>query len=524
MFARAMPFLTDILQEALDARSLYLAGALVITIALLRALKSEGRKSVRGMVLVYLSHLVLLPVTAALRAGKSSFLPECEFLLLFLGAVSGIQIGSAIAFDVLGPMIRIRAPRILRDIVGGFASAVAVFVVLSHFTDTSKLFATSALVTAVIGFSLQDTLGNIMGGISLQLDNTVAIGDWIKIGDPLTGSNGRVVDIRWRYTAIETRNWETIIVPNSVLMKGQVTILGRRTDKPLQWRRWVWFNVDYRFAPTQVISIAEQAVRAAPIANVSSDPAPNAVCMDFADSYARYALRYWLTDLAPDDPTDSVVRQRIYFALKRAGITIAIPAVANFATIDDTTRRKAKAEHEHEHRLEALRKVDLFNHLAEEDRVHLADRLVPAPFARNETLTKQGAEAHWLYMITAGEVSVRVTVDGGLEREVARLRDGSFFGEMSLMTGAPRSATVVALTDVECYKLDSHAFREIIQRKPELAEEVAAILAKRRVELEAVKEGLNDDTKRRRMASAKSDLLDSIRAFFGLAEEPVGVQ
>src|SRR5439155_20849817 len=133
--------------------------------------------------------------------------------------------------------------------------------------------------------------------------------------------------------------------------------------------------------------------------------------------------------------------------------------------------------------------------LSDEDHEKLADGLVPAPFAKGETMTKQGAEAHWLYMIVSGEASVRVAVEGGLERDVAQLKAGSFFGEMSLMTGAPRSATVVALTDIECYRLYKRSFEEIIQRRPDMAEGIAAAMAKRKVDLDAVREGLAEAAK-----------------------------
>src|SRR5690606_10443581 len=111
--------------------------------------------------------------------------------------------------------------------------------------------ATSAVLTAVIGLSLQDTLGNLLGGLALQLDSSIQVGDWVKLGDV----SGRVSEIRWRYTAIETRNWETVVVPNSIVMRSQVTVLGRRRGSPLQWRRWVHFQVDFRTPPNDVIHI-----------------------------------------------------------------------------------------------------------------------------------------------------------------------------------------------------------------------------------------------------------------------------
>src|SRR6185436_18235715 len=162
----------------------------------------------------------------------------------------------------------------------------------------------------------------------------------------------------------------------------------------------------------------------------------------------------------------------------------------------------------------------MFRPLADEDRRLLAERLRYAPFGSGEVLTRQGAEAHWLYLVLSGEVSVRVSTEGGLERVVARLGPGDFFGEMSLMTGEQRSATVVAVTGVECYRLDKAAFQEVIQRTPALAEPMAEILARRRLELAAVKGDLDQEAQRRRLASAKLDLVARIRDFFGLADDP----
>ncbi len=167
-------------------------------------------------------------------------------------------------------------------------------------------------------------------------------------------------------------------------------------------------------------------------------------------------------------------------------------------------------------RLQALANVDIFANLGEGDRNEIAEALRYTPFGPNETVLRQDTEAHCLYMIVEGEVSVRVSVEGAPEREVARINTGTFFGEMSLMTGAPHSATIVTLTPILYYRLDKASFQAILQRRPELAEEIAAVLAKRRVELEAVKENLSEEAKQQRTTAAKRDLLDLIRDFFAL--------
>jgi len=368
------------------------------------------------------------------------------------------------------------------------------------------------VITAVIGLSFQDTLGNMMGGMALQMERTIGVGDWIKFD----GQEGLVREIRWRHTSIETRNWDTIVIPNSALMKSQVTILGRREGQPRQHRQWVYFNVDFRKSPAEVIDVVETALQAEPIPHVALEPKPNCILMDFKESYGSYAVRYWLTDLAVDDPTNSIVRTRIYFALNRAGIPLSIPAQSLFVTAEDQTRLERKRAEEIEERVAALMGVELFQALTDEERRTLATRLRVAPFARGEAMTRQGAEAHWLYLITSGDAEVRVSVDGNLTESVATLHTGGFFGEMGMMTGEPRSATVIALSDVECYRIDKEAFNEILQQRPEIAEDISEQLARRRVELDAAREGLNEEAKLARMSYHKGDLLRRIRNFFTL--------
>ena len=162
-------------------------------------------------------------------------------------------------------VVRLKPPRILRDLLIAFSYIIIAITLLSKSgVDLTGIVATSAVITAVVGFSLQDTLGNVMGGMALQMERSISVGDWIRVDQ----QEGRVVEIRWRQTSIETRNWDTVVIPNSVLMKGQVLLLGRRISAPRQHRQWVYFNVDFRFAPTDVVAAVETALCAEPIENV----------------------------------------------------------------------------------------------------------------------------------------------------------------------------------------------------------------------------------------------------------------
>jgi small-conductance mechanosensitive channel/CRP-like cAMP-binding protein len=489
----------------------FLAGSLALFI-----LRPSERTRIRTAILLFAFSLIgLLAAAALLSSGvkpTDSAYKWIRWAARFFQWIAFVNVASVFVFDVVLDALRLRPPRIMRDLLLALSYIVIGISILSRDVDISGIVATSAVITAVIGLSFQDTLGNMMGGMALQMERTIGVGDWIKFD----GQEGVVRDIRWRHTSIETRNWDTIVIPNSALMKSQVTVLGRRAGQPRQHRMWVYFNVDFRYSPANVIDVVETALRAEPIPNIALEPMPNCVLMDFKDSYGSYAVRYWLTDLAVDDPTNSIVRTRIYFALSRAGIPLSIPAQSLFVTAEDQSRVERKRAEEIEERIEALKGVELFQALTDEERHTLATRLRVAPFVRGEAMTRQGAEAHWLYLITRGDAEVRISVDGKLTERIATLHQGNFFGEMGMMTGEPRAATVIALTDVECYRVDKEAFNEILQERPEIAEDISEQLARRRVELDAVREGLNEEAKLARMHYHRGDLLQRIRNFFTL--------
>jgi CRP-like cAMP-binding protein len=233
---------------------------------------------------------------------------------------------------------------------------------------------------------------------------------------------------------------------------------------------------------------------------------------------ATYAVRYWLTDLARTDPTDSLVRTRIYAALQRANIPLSIPAQSVFLTEEKSHRKEVQTE-ELQQRIGALQKLELFQQLTDDERNELAAGLTSAPFVRGEALTRQDAQAHWLYMIIEGEAEVRVAVDGA-NQKVATLRAGDYFGEMGLLTGEPRRATVIAQTDVKCYRLGKEALESILRRRPEIAEQISQTLAHRRVELDAVVEEAGEEALHDRMRKTQGAILRRIRDFFKLGSDP----
>ncbi len=443
-------------------------------------------------------------------AGPGAWLHEAA---LILEGVAAIRLCGMFVFRLLLPAMRLVPPRILEDILVFIAYLVWGFVRLHHAgLELSGIVTTSAIITAVLAFSMQDTLGNILGGIALQLDNSIEVGDWIRIDDV----TGKVVDIRWRHTALESRDWETVIVPNSQLMKSKFSVLGRHGDAPVQWRRVIRFNVAYQFSPARVIETVQNAVHDADIRNVAKSPSPSCILMDFDQSFGRYALRYWLTDLQSDDGTDSEVRDHIYAALQRAGIRLAIPEHNVHMTKESEKLQLARESKRIHERIDALRNVELFSSFTGEELLSIAQRLKYALFANGDIITRQGAVAHWLYMLIEGEAEVFLETPDQPRRKLSTLYPGNFFGEMGLMTGAPRAATVVATRDTQCYRLDKASFEDILKNRPELAEEISHMLVSRRFGLDSLQQDLDDDTRAQQMSQQHLDTLSKIRNFFGL--------
>ncbi|OHC63323.1 MAG: mechanosensitive ion channel protein MscS [Rhodocyclales bacterium GWA2_65_19] len=482
--------------------------------AVLLHYRREDRKSLLntiGFFLVCLAGQFTSSLMHALHFTNAAALFHEVFLI---GAgIALIRLWGLLIFRVVLPLARFSPARIAEDIFVIVAYIAWGLVRLRYAgLDLGSILATSAMITAVVAFAMQDTLGNILGGLALQLDNSVEIGDWIKVDD----ISGRVVDIRWRSTLVETRNWETVVFPNSQLMKSKFLVLGRRADQPVQWRRWVWFNIALDETPAKVANVVEQAIGQAEIANVAKSPAPNCVLMEMDKGCARYALRYWLADLAADDPTDGAVRWHIHAALERAGIKLAVEEHNVHLTKENEKYEEALHQRELQRRLKTLKRIELFSHLTDEELNKLATGVRYAPFARGNVISKQGATAHWLYVIISGEAEVSVEGANGEKRVLNVLSGGDFFGEMGMMTGAPRSASVLAQTDVECYRVDKEMFAELMHARPGIAEEVSHVLVARRAQLDSALHNLDEESLHKEIHHRHGEVLATIRQFFGL--------
>ena len=423
-------------------------------------------------------------------------------LLSGLGYAS-IRVINALLFDFV---FRLRqgyeAPTLVRNIftlVAFLIFFLVVFTRLYENVNLGALFTTSAIFGVIIGLALQDTLGNFFAGISLHADRPFQVGDVVVLGQQqLTGV---VEGITWRAIKIRTFQNHIVLVSNSSAAKESIEVCPRDNLNA----RLVFFNTLYTDSPAKTIHIAREAIREAE--NVSTKITPIVRIRNLGDNGIDWEIKYWLEDYAKYNDTDALVRQLIWYALRRANITFAFPTrtlhLERKGPIPLATGPQKEV-------IERLSAVDIFAPLSNEETEKLAGGAVRHVFAPGELVIRAGDQGSSMFVVHNGRVQVQVS-DGGQQRPVAVLNEGAFFGEMALFTGEPRTANVVALEETEVLEIGHDAMKHLFETNPDLAESISWTIAERRAGLEASSQQATA------VAQAESaGLLNSIKRFFGL--------
>jgi len=496
-----------------DATLFAMAGLLmsIITMRVARAF----RKGMVGMVIVMAVGLGALSLLA--RNGgaieNATLVMVLREVALFLIAFGFIRISVIFLFE--GLLSKSDMPRLLADVLLVLALVVYILYRLNVVgVNLASLITTSALLTAGIAFSLQEMLGNLWGGIALQADNTCRIGDWIRVD----GVVGEIIGIRWRCLTVATNDGETVMMPNAQLVKSRVTVLARRGDRKIPWRRSVEFFVGYDSPPSQVIATVNAALSRAEIPFVASDPRAVCTCRSFDDNSIRYHVLYWLSDLHFDVVTDSAIRTHVFATLARHQMEMPLPRRVLLTPEAVVGKHEAARVRELQKRFEALSRLKLFAALTEAERRALATELSDAPYVVNDVISQEGEVSDSLFILAEGNATVyrQGTESKPGRTRLAALTAPDVFGEMGLLTGQARGATIVADGDVHCYRLEKRGFDAILKARPELAEALSHVLATRLAANDATLQALDEEARRKRASGSASELLRKIRVFFEL--------
>ncbi|MCA9616594.1 MAG: mechanosensitive ion channel family protein [Sandaracinus sp.] len=401
-------------------------------------------------------------------------------------------------------------PRIVRDLIQALLYVGVLMATLrAAGVEPTSLLTTSALLTAVIGLSLQDTLGNLFAGLAIQIQHPFRVGDWI-VYEADEKNMGKVVEMNWRATKVLTLDEVEITVPNATLAKAALRNYSLPTPRV---RRHVYVDAPYDRPPEQVIPELIDAARSVP--GVLSSPAPTVIVADFTDRGVRYDVRFHISDLDGRENVAGMVRERLWYALQRLGIEVPVPQRV-VRMFDYTEERLA---HEQQARVDdrddALRRVDFLRALPDEARHRLAEGSTTRLYAPSEAVILEGDHGEELFVVRRGEVAVEV---GRSRREVARLGPGQFFGEMSLMTGEQRKATVRALRETELLVINKEALARVLKEQPELAETISRVLSERAAALDT-KTTMPGTTEGEATERESRVLLTRIKRFFSLGND-----
>src|SRR5437762_13618112 len=417
---------------------------------------------------------VYLSARITSHAVQDSLIRIPQLILWSVLAFLGVRALNSITFDFV---FRIRrgyeAPALVRNIFSMVAFTILFVLIFQHIyaeVNLGALFTTSAIFGVIIGLALQDTLGNFFAGISLHADRPFQVGDVIVVGQQK--HTGVVESINWRAVKLRTFQNHIVLVSNSNAAKEAIEVAPRDNLNA----RLVFFSTIYTDSPAKTIHVVREAVRDAD--NVSDKIKPIVRIRGLGDSSIEWEIKYWLDDYAKYNDTDALVRQRVWYALRRHGLSFAFPTRTLYLERQAATR-PVTAEDQIADRLSA---VDIFAPLSADELRQLPKSTVVHVFAPSETLIRAGDEGSSMFVVHNGRVAVQVS-DRGAPRTVATLTDGNFFGEMALFTGEPRTANVVALEETEVFEIGHAAMKHLFETNPDLAESISWTITERQADL-----------------------------------------
>ena len=427
---------------------------------------------------------------------------------VFLALVIGLRLGDRLYFEVVAPLRRrAQVPVVLRDLSRWTISLVALVLIVRAFFPTLNLnvLAVSSLVVGyVVGNATQDTLGNLIAGLALNTERPFQIGDWVTVG----GHTGRVVDTTWRATRLRTKTEDHIVIPNATIAREPIANFSRPTTRH---GCAVTLGVAYETPPNHARAVILNVLRDIP--EVCREPAPSVWLSNYGDFSINFTVKYFIDDFARLDAIQTKFLDRIWYAFGRAQIEIPFPVhdVRMHPPIPDSAaRRQAEAASIRQ----TLQCVDLFQSLSPPELDQMAGSVRRQLFGVGEALCRQGDEGDTLYVIGDGSVAVTVRLPDGRDTTVAHLGAKAFFGEMSLLTGEKRSATVSAERDTSVLAVSKDALSPLLQSNADLASRLATALEQRTADRHAK---MTADSTPASSGSAHSALVDRIRRFFGAA-------
>lgn len=426
---------------------------------------------------------------------------------LFILLIALTRVGFLLVVDwFFGHRLKRPVPKIFRDILQGLVyigTALVLFRTMG--VDLGSLLTTSAILTAVIGLSLQESLGNLVAGLAVRAEHPFEVGDWVDIGEGRKNV-GQVTEINWRATKLRTNDLVDVVVPNGLIAKSTLVNFSRPSSRT---RRMVTFQGPYDVPPNRVKESVLPALRGCP--GVAPTPLPKLLVSSFGESGIDYQVLFFLDDFSIRDTIDSDVRTRIWYGLYRAGIQMPFPVRDLRIQPPEAAEASAVADLSLPERHELLSEIPLFASIPERILRQLAEATSVEMYAEGEAVVHEGEPGKDLYVVVTGSATVITHSNVGERITLAGLGRGQIFGELSLLTGV-RGATIVASRQTVLLRLGHEEFRRIVAQDPGLGESILTQIVERQEQFGRPESlGLGPEAP---SSAVRGALFDRIRRFF----------
>ncbi len=461
-------------------------------------------------------HLVALffSVQVFLHFGATDYYPRMAMQLNFFSWLIFTFAALKLGLYVYGDLFVVRwkrgsFPAAFKNIITASVIIVVALILLKEIlnVNVTSLIATTTVLTATIGLAFQSTLANMLAGLTIHLEKPLKQGDWISAG----GHEGRVVDITLRSTRIMTVEHNEVFIPNGKVLSEAVVNFSLPDAVSV---RKLNIGVGYTIPPNK----ARTAILAvlASIPGVLKVPEPVVRVYAYGDYSVQFEIRYAITDFAGRIGIEAEIMNLLWYQFRRSGIEIPFP-VRN-VQVKQVTPETQRADQDRivQEIMGMMAKVEIFSPLSKAELKELVGQVHVRTYAAGEVPIRQGEAGNSFYIIRSGRVVVVVEKSPGERTVVATLGAGDIFGEMSLLTGAARTASIHVKEDAEFIVIDKDSFRATLANNPSIAEALSHILSERQAGLDAGRERLDAAALERRKKDVSGRMLSKIRDFFGL--------
>lgn len=384
-------------------------------------------------------------------------------------------------------------PSLLEDVTLVIVWITSTLIFLSLYFDynLTGLWATFSVTIAVFGFALRGMLADIFSGIAMGIERSFEVGDWIETS---SGIVGKVTLMNWRATRVEGIDNKITIIPNSLL--SHLTFKNYGNGRA--FREEVEIELDYSITSNKAERILNGAATLLPELQKGYKK-PDTKIKEFGKDGVKWQLRFWLNDYEKRDSYIYQVQKNILKNLRFSGAKIPIGSKSLECDVRDDV-------------VFLLKEIAFFKDLTEEEISFLSFASVKQLITQGSDVIIQGEDGDSFFLLLEGVLSVLIKKDDSLI-EVAKIGPGGFFGEMSLLTGTPRSATIRADVDSIIYEIKQEHLKPIIQARSKIIDSLSTYLHNRESENETklqenIKPITKDNTKENIVSKLKKIFFD----------------